>query len=382
MDDIRRPQPRKNLPPPQPAQTPRLALPAAPAELLLSKTTSSRSWYRRKWLWWLVGVTGMLLLIVGVLVAGFLWYTAALQPLASSPSRIRIVISSGETADIIGKKLETQHVIKSATAFGWYVRQQNELNDLKAGTYLLSPTQSVQEITQLLVEGKVDTYNVTILPGQTLAQIKQSLIKDGFAATDVDKAFAKKYDSPLLADKPASATLEGYIFPETYQITSETTVEQLLEETFAEFYSRIQKANLQTELSGKGFSLYQAITLASIVQLEANTSTDRQQVAQVFELRLQRDMELGSDVTYMYAAKQLGVAASPDLDSPYNTRKYKGLPPGPIATITMDSLDAVAHPAAGDYLYFIVGDNGQLHFAHTEAEHQQNISLYCQQLCQ
>jgi UPF0755 protein len=233
-----------------------------------------------------------------------------------------------------------------------------------------------------IVAGKVDTFNVTILPGKTLADIKQLLIRDGFVARDIDAAFAQQYSSPLLASKPAGVNLEGYIFPDTYQITSETTVPELLEQTFSTFYSRLQAAGLPQALVAKGFTLHQAITLASIIEQEASNSADRRQIAQVFEKRLASDMVLGSDVTFIYAAKQLGVAPSPTLDSPYNTRITKGLPPGAIGNFGLDAIAAVANPAPGDYLYFVAGDDGTVHYANTEAEHEANVAKYCSKLCQ
>jgi UPF0755 protein len=125
----------------------------------------------------------------------------------------------------------------------------------------------------------------------------------------------------------------------------------------------------------------QAITLASIVEKEVSNGNDRRQVAQVFLLRLQKKMVLGSDVTYIYAAAITGQTASPDLDSPYNTRKYLGLPPGPISNVSDSSLDAVAYPADGDYLYFVAGDDGKTYFSHTEAEHERLAAEHCIKLC-
>ena len=384
---------RKSGPTPQKPQAPKPTQPdddstplKVPEELLepgtktplLPAETPKRS--RKKW-WILGGLAALILIAVVATVGAFWWYNDALQPRSSDNHRIRVSIEQGSTPDQIAKTLEDKGVIKSAFAFQILVKQSGDRDKLQAGAYLFSPTQPSREVLDWLVGGKVDTFNVTILPGQTLAGIKQKLVKDGFVAADIDAAFAKKYDHPLLADKPDGVNLEGYIYPETYQISSQTSVEQLLVRTFDEFYAQIQAKNLQAELKAKGFNLHQGITLASIVQMEASHSADRKQVAQVFEKRLTDGIELGSDVTFMYAAKVTGQTASPSLDSPYNTRKYKGLPPGAIANFTVDSLLAVAEPASGDYLYFVAGDDGAVYFAHTEAEHQQNIKQYCTKLC-
>lgn len=344
--------------------------------LIVTKTPQHS---RKKW--WILGSLAFVLLVVAGMVGWFWWYNNALQPRSTANQRIRITIAQGSTPDQIANKLEQQGVIKNSFAFQLLVKQSGDRNKLQAGSYLFSPTQSSQQVLDWLVEGKVDTFNVTILPGQTLTDIKQKLITDGFTAADIDAAFAKKYNHPLLADKPDGVNLEGYIYPDTYQVTSETTVDELLTRTFDEFYSQIQAKSLQAELSAKGFNLHQGITLASVVGKEASRVSDRRQVAQVFEKRLAEGIELGSDVTFMYAAQLTGQPASPDLDSPYNTRKYKGLPPGAIANFTIDALQAVAEPASGDYLYFVAGDDGTVHFANTEAEHEQNIKQYCTKLC-
>ena len=331
--------------------------------------------------WWLAAAcAGVGLLIVGIIVSIW-WYNDGLRPRSATESRIRLVVPPGATIETIARDLQQKKIIKNAFVFELLAKQNGKHNKLQAGSYLFSPTQSPAEILDSLAQGKVDSYNVTIVPGQTLADIKQKFLKAGFTAADIDAAFAKTYNHPLLVDKPKDVNLDGYIFPETYQINSQTTVEQLLERSFDEFYKRIEAKNLRPALVARGFNLHQGITLASIIQKEASTSGDRRQVAQVFELRLQKDMVLGSDVTFMYAATLLGQPASPDINSPYNTRKSKGLPPGGIANFSLDALQAVADPAAGDYLYFVAGDDGTMHFAQTFDEHDANVKKYCTKLC-
>ena len=246
---------------------------------------------------------------------------------------------------------------------------------------MFAPNQSVPEIVDWLNEGRVSTRKVTILPGKTLKQIRANFIKDGFTESAVDAALNKTYDHPLFVDKPAGTTLEGYIFPETYFVTVDSTPEQLLERTFDEFERRIEAEGLRAKLADRGFNLYEGITLASIVSREVTNGQDQHQVAQVFETRLERGMVLGSDVTYHYAAELLGVEPAVNIDSHYNTRLYAGLPPGPIANFNLTALQAVADPAPGDYLYFVAGDDGVTHYAHTFEEHQQNIRDFCKKLC-
>ncbi len=330
--------------------------------------------------WWLISVLVVVGLAVIVGAVGFFWYRAQLAPVSNQESKVRITVAQGDGTAEVADMLQEKGVVRSSFAMQIFMRLHN-LNSIKAGSYLFSANQTTAEIVQWLNEGKIDTFKVTILPGKMLSDIKQGLVKDGFESAAIDAAFAKKYDHPLLKDKPADANLEGYIFPETYFMTADATPEDVLVRSFDEFEKHLQADGLRDKLASLGFNTHQAITLASIVSGEATGYTDRQQIAQVFERRLDIDMVLGSDVTYMYAAKVLGVEPSPILDSPYNTRIHGGLPPGAISNFNLDALKAVANPAAGTYLYFVAGDDGTVHYSYTADQHQVNISRYCQVEC-
>lgn len=346
-----------------------------PTEPGLTILAPKKRGWRRFWI-----ITGCLItmLAIGVL-GGFLWYKDALMPRSNSSTPVMLTIESGASIDQVAIELEQKSVIKSSLAFTIYAKIYHKT--IKAGDYAFAPNQSVSEIAAWLQEGHVNTRKVTILPGKTLKQIRASLIEDGFSSAAVDAALTKTYDHPLLADKPAGATLEGYIFPETYFMAMNASPQELLLRTFDEFERRINAEDLRAKLTARGFDLFQGITLASIVGRETSNLKDQTQVAQVFEARLGRGMRLGSDVTYHYAADLLGVEPAVDIDSPYNTRVYTGLPPGPIANFNLSALQAVAEPAAGDYLYFVAGDDGATHFSHTYEEHQQKILEFCKKLC-
>jgi len=187
--------------------------------------------------------------------------------------------------------------------------------------------------------------------------------------------------------KPAGSDLEGYVFGDTYKGSSDASVEAILQQTFNEYAQVIKDNNLVEAFKQQGLTLFQGITLASIVQREAPASVSaestaaRAQIAQVFYSRLRSGMPLGSDVTFIYAANMRGVPPISTLDSPYNTRIVTGLPPGPIATPGLAALKATAAPASTDYVYFIAGDDRQTHFARTLKEHQANIAQFCKVGC-
>ncbi len=371
----KRPLSMSTPPPRPPAPAPKPMIRKAPVTPLLEMPKKRPL---RKLFFWIGGVIATLLLIaVGV----FAWYKIQLSPVDSKASAVRVEIVDGSSPSQIGDLLQEKKVIRSSLAFDFYTRQIKAQGKLQAGVYRLSPTESTEQIVAHLVAGETDQFSITFLPGATLAENRAGLIKAGFSSVDVDAALGKTYNSPLFADKPATADLEGYIYGETYHFDGNASVEQILTRTFDEFYAALIDNNLTTGFKKQGLNLYQAIILASIIQREVPHAEDQKQVAQVFYSRLADGTTLGSDVTYQYAAKKLGVPPSPSLDSPYNTRKYAGLPPGPIATPGLSSLKAVATPAPGNYLFFLSGDDGITYFARTNEEHAANVRDHCQIKC-
>jgi len=339
-------------------------------------------------------VGGAILGLVILAIIGLLaWYNINLSPVGSDTKQLKVVsVSSGSTSSQIAKELQKEGIIRNATVFDVYVRLNCKNQALQAGSYRLSPAETVPQIVEHFVKGSVDTFKITFYPGSTLvdntdkkASEKQdvtSVLKSaGYSDQDIKTALAKTYDSPLFAGKPANSDLEGYVYGETYSFNAGASAEDVLAKTFEEFYSVVQKYDLQAKFAEHGLNLYQGITLASIIQREVNTPSDMKQVAQVFYLRLQQDMPLGSDVTYQYAADKMGVPRDPSLDSPYNTRINKGLPPGPISNPGLNALLAVAEPASGDYLYFLSGDDNVTYFAKTNEQHEANIAEHCKIKC-
>ncbi len=337
-----------------------------------------RSW--RKWL--LIGLLTVVLAAAAVAASSYLWYQQQLAPASTDTTKhIRLTIASGATPDAIADQLKSAGVIRSKLAFSIYTKLTNTENILKAGAYSLQPSLSTPAIVDHLTSGKQDTFRLTFLPGDTLANNRQKIIEVGYSAAEVDAALRATYDRSLFASKPAGTDLEGYIFGETYEFDASATPASILNRTFDEFEAFIAENDLVNGFKKQDLSLYEGITLSSIVQREVSVPADQRQIARVFLNRMKVGMTLGSDVTYQYAAKKLGVAPTPTLESPYNTRIHTGLPPGPIAVPGVNAMKAVANPAANDYLFFLSGDNNVTYFAKTDAEHQQNIVNHCQKKC-
>lgn len=331
----------------------------------------------------LIVLAVIIVLVIGATIIIQKVYYANLQPVNNSNKLQYVTIASGSDVSQIAKQLQNDGLIRSSQTFVWYVTIHNDRGELQAGTYSFAPSQSLSDIAQAIINGKVATKLVTILSGQTVAQISQTFIRSGFSPSAVGAAFnaSQYYGSyPALADNPASANLEGFLWPDSYQKTSGTEPQQIVAEALTETQQHLTQ-NLRNAFASHGLTVYQGVTLASIVEQEVADQNDRNQVAQIFLKRLQIGMPLGSDVTAYYGAALAGVAPSVNYDSPYNTLLHDGLPPGPIGTVSDGSLEAVAYPANTDWLYFVTGDDGTTHYAQTLQQHEANISQYCQKLC-
>lgn len=340
-------------------------------------------------------------LIVLIIIGGFAWYKIQTSPLSSDTKKlIPVTIVSGSTSGVIGQLLQSKQVIRSADAFDVYTRLSGTRDELQAGTYRLAPSESVADIVKHLVNGTIDSFSITFYPGATLVDnsnkptsekkdVTTVLRQAGYTDDQIKAGLSATYSSPLFDSKPASSGLEGYVYGETYKFNAGATVYDILKRTFQEFYSVLKDNNIISGIKAQGYNLYQGITLASIVQREVASpvssvngpTSDQKQVAQVFYSRLSSGVMLGSDVTYQYAANKLGVAPDVNLDSPYNTRLYTGLPPGPISSPGLTALEAVASPASTSYMFFLSGDDGKTYFSMTDAQHQANIVNHCQQKC-
>lgn len=331
-------------------------------------------------------ISGLLIGFVLVLLAAvaglWFWFNAQLAPVDSARTEKTLVtVQSGTTPDGIAILLKEQDLIRSTDAFLWYTRIEGVQNSLQAGAYRLSPSESTQEIVEHLTNGNVDTFDITFIPGQTLKQSRQVFLNAGYSEQDVDAALGAQYESPLFEGRPADADLEGYIYPDTYRFGAGASVQEILEHMFETYYQVIETNDLKAKFEAQGLSLFEGIVMASIIQKEA-VGGDEAQIAQVFMTRYSIGMMLGSDPTYQYITDKLGVPRDINYDSPYNTRRYAGLPPGPIASPGLTVLKAVADPAPGDYLYFLSGDDDVTYFSRTFEEHERNIVDHCKVKCQ
>lgn len=331
---------------------------------------------------WLIVLGVLVVMSLATVVVIRRVYDENLKPVSLSQKSTIVTIPSGASGSQIARILKKAGVIRTTWAFEWYVHSHEIIDQLQAGTYAFTPSQSVPDIAAILTQGKVATKLVTILPGKRLDQIRAGLINAGFKPAAVDAALEPtQYENlPALVDKPAGASLEGYLYPDSFQKTAETNPTTIVRESLNEMGDHLTPG-LRAAFTARGFNTYQAITLASIVEQEVSKPTDQAQAAQVFFKRLASGMPLGSDVTAFYGAILAGQPPSLSYDSPYNTLQHSGLPPGPISNVTTQALQAVANPAETDWLFFVAGDDGTTHFEHTATEHEADAAQYCHTLC-
>jgi hypothetical protein len=344
---------------------------------------------------WMIVVAGLVAVLGLSAAAGAGWYIHNLSAVNAGDQTVtRVNITSGMTAPQVASALEEKKLIRSRYAFLGYIKLKRIDARFNVGVYAVKPSQSTPEIIKHLIDGQSDEVAVRFYPDGTLRgkdyrSVESALKKAGYNDADIETAFKADYDSYVFKSRPTGADLEGFVYGDTYFMSGDATAKSAIQRALSEFDQVARKNNLEEKFKKRGLTLYQGITLASIVQKESigcgvgtEVCEDQRKIASVFYNRMKAGMNLGSDVTYQYAADKLGVTRDTQLDSPYNTRVHKGLPPGPIATPGLSALNAVADPAQTDYLFFLSGDDNITYFAKTDAEHTANTKAHCHQKCQ
>jgi len=303
-----------------------------------------------------------LLLAVGLTVAAC----------APTGSPVRVVIPAGSTFRAAADSLASAHVIRSARLFRWYAALTHHDRAIKPGTYLLRPGTGWSSTLDALVEGNGLVHSLTIPEGWDLTNIVPALAQT--LSVPPESVAAAVRDSALLdsVGAPSDAgTLEGYLFPDTYTFPDGTPARLAVAEMVHEF-EHAWRPEWNARRDSLGLSRHQIITLASIVEKEARMSDERPLIAAVYENRLRLHMPLQADPTVQYAlGHHVDRVYYKDLDveSPYNTYRHPGLPPGPIASPGTACIAAVLAPASVPYLYFVARPDGHHEFRSTFAEH-------------
>lgn len=331
---------------------------------------SSLGW--KKW----AAIAAVLIVLVGGGLGTYLAFgtTAVMQRSdRDAKENIYMTVKSGTTASEISERLTQLGVIDSRFRFWWLMKLQGDAGKFKTGTYAFKPHMDEQAVLDKLVAGDTTIVKFTIPEGFGVKEIAKRLADEGLVDEQDFLEKAKTYAPYDYMKKLPNEryAAEGYLFPDTYEIQSDVTPELIMKMMTQDFDSRLTPA-MRQQAASMGLSIHDLVTLASLVEKEARYDEDRPIIAQVFLKRLQMGMPLQSDTTlqYLMAGPKENVSiADTKIDSPYNTYQHEGLPPGPIASPGMKAINAVLHPAATDYLYFVADHDGYNHYAKTYEEH-------------
>ncbi|MDD5031454.1 MAG: endolytic transglycosylase MltG [Patescibacteria group bacterium] len=345
-------------------------------------------------------IKSTIILIIILLVSGGTFYWRGINSVADKNGQdVQFLISSGESVKQIGKNLTEAKLVKSEFYFKAYV-WKNELEaKFQAGEYVLNPSFSIKKIVKILTGGEAQSKERTIkiIEGWNIREISQYFEKEGMFQSEellelvgfpqVDyrtnkempnpKNYASQFD--FLADKPAYYGLEGYLFPDTYRIFKDATLDDIVLKMLDNFDKKLTP-EMRAEIARQGKTIYEIITMASLVEKEVRAEDDMKIVSGIFWDRIKNKQALESCATLAYVLavnKPQYTAEDTKIDSPYNTYQNRGLPPGPISNPGLKAIKAAIYPTYTDYNYFLSRpDTGETVFAKTYEEHVRNKAKY------
>ena len=317
---------------------------------------------------------GLLKLLLALIVVAALWLAwGLLLPVKPSGTKF-VLLKPGWSTRHIASELQQNGVIHSAHALLLY-HYVMKPRTLKAGEYKFDDRSNALTIHDRLVRGDIYVHTVTVPEGFNMFEIGEAVEAAGLGKQQEFVEQAKKQVSLIKDLDPDAKSLEGYLFPDTYGFTRTQTMEDIVAIMVHRFKQEARAIGLTSDV-------HRVVTLASIVEKETAAADERPIVAGVYLNRLQKKMALDADPSVIYAARLAGryqgaiYQSDLQFDSPYNTYKYPGMPPGPIANPGRASIAAAMHPAQTDYLFFVSDNNGHHRFARTMDEHSHNVALY------
>ena len=330
-----------------------------------------------------IGRIALLLVVVAAVAGATAWwaYSRVQAPYRGATDAETFVdIPPGIGPAGIGARLVAAGVVKDAWTFRAAVLISGRARELKAGEYRFDTPMTALEVVAKVARGDVYTRLLTFREGLTIAEMAQVFEERGFGSA-ADFTTAAR-NAALIRDlDPDARDLEGYLFPETYALPRRTPASAVVEQMVAGF-KKAFASELRAAAAADGLTVRQVVTLASLVEKETASGDERPLVAAVYRNRMKIRMGMQADPTVIYALQKAGQydgnLSREDLmfDSPYNTYRYAGLPPGPIAAPGRAALEATVRPAAVDYLYFVSKNDGTHVFATTLADHNRNVQTW------
>lgn len=328
-------------------------------------------------------------LIILILGGFFLWQGIYLPKNASLGKEVIFNIEKGESSRDIALNLEKEGLIRWGPVLRVYVLIKLVSGKLQAGSYVLSSSMNIPEIVEKFVKGEAIKEKIIIIEGWNLRDIGFYLENKGmfqaeelweiagFPAIDYSKAkdlptpkdFSSEYD--FLEEKPKNIGLEGYLFPDTYEINKEINIEEIVRKTLNNFDKKLNP-ELKKEINKQGKTIFEIITIASLIEKEVKTKEDKELVSGILWKRLKNGVPLQIDSTIGYITGKQTTKISKEetkIDSPYNTYKYRGLPLGPISNPGLESILTAIYPESSNYWYYLSTPEGETIFSKTLEEH-------------
>jgi UPF0755 protein len=314
-------------------------------------------------------------------VVGLRVYRAAEQPYKGYPSDVQSVeIPQGMGTQAIGERLVAAGVVRDALTYRVAVWRSGQARRLQAGQYRFDGPMTAIDVLTKIAKGEVDLIPLTFPEGLTIAEMSKLFAQAGFGTAASFVAAAR--EGTLIHDlDPQAQDLEGYLFPDTYALARGTDAPHVVRAMVDRFRRKLTP-EIQTAAATRDLSVRQLVTLASIVEKETARSDERPMVASVYANRLKIGMALQCDPTVIYALQRVGRfdgnlhREDLQFDSPYNTYRYPGLPPGPVAAPGEASLQAAAQPAVSEFIFFVSRNDGTHAFARNLTEHNANVQKF------
>jgi len=319
------------------------------------------------------------------MVTAWIWYNYQITiPASNDKSVINFEIKSGQGVNQISHNLYNQGLIRNMFYFEVHAWANNLERNFIAGSHEVSPAMSIKEVTAKLTRVGDSEKAITIIEGWNNKEIAkyledQSLFSQQDFLSEVGSNLSSYYEAyDFLADKPQDVDLEGYLFPDTYRVFRNASVSEVFKKMLDNFGQKITE-DLRLKIENQKKSIFEVITLASIIEKEVRQPEDMKMVADIFYKRLDAGIALQSDATVNYITGKGTVQPSYEdtkIDNPYNTYKYRGLPPGPIANPGLNAIVAAIEPTANPYYYFLTAKEGEVVYSKTYNEHLQNKAKY------
>ena len=311
-------------------------------------------------------------------------------PISDDATPMNFSIAQGEAAILVAQRLQEVGLIRDGGLFRWSMRYYGVDSKLAAGDYQLSRNMNMPQIAKALQHALYEETSIQIIEGWRAEQVAEMLARKGLVTADefMTTVNTGGYSYSVLGDKPPTVGLEGYLFPDTYRVNANANAAQIIDKLVATLDARFDDSR-RSQAAARGLSVFEVLTLASIVEREAVVAQERPMIADVYLNRIKKGMYLQADPTVQYALGfqpatsqwwllPLPIEALSETVSIFNTYLNPGLPPHPICNPSLASIDAVLNPAGTDYFYFYSKGDGTHAFAKTYEEHLRNQALYQQ----